>query len=539
MPKALLHRLAMVPLAVVLIAGTGCRGVVTRADDAAPEVATTAGRLRGTRPPTGGAVFRGIPFAAPPVGRLRWRPPAPVTPWTGVRDATTFGAPCPQPVMGDWNRANAEQGREDCLSLNVFTPAWPAEAKLPVMVWIHGGGNTGGTGATDFFAEGRLQRHGIVLVTINYRLGVLGFFAHPALSRESDHRSSGNYALLDQIAALRWVRDNIGRFGGDAANVTVFGQSAGAIDMTALAASPLARGLFHKAISQSGSITRHPTPLADLETAGEAWTKRLPAAAGQDPIGHLRGLSAAALLQAVADTEPGARPQIEQGIDGWVLPARPAEVFFAGRQAPIPMIVGHTSRELPMQQSPDQVREAIRRGTPAPLTPAVLDAYGLADGGPGLADHPINGSLSVQFIVDVQFRCTAVLQQAWIEASRQAAYGYQFDRPVAGRQSEGAVHSGELIHLFGSFATGRMIGGTYDEADQRLSDTMQRYWTNFAKRGDPNAPGLPTWPRAGTSGGYLEFLPDATVVAKTGFRKRQCDAFRAVVEAEPIYRKER
>jgi para-nitrobenzyl esterase len=532
MSKRSLSRLATVTLVVSLLAGAAYRGVVAHANDTAPEAATSAGRLRGTRPVTGGAVFRGIPFAAPPVGRLRWQPPAPVTPWTGVRDATAFGAPCPQPVLGDWNRANAEQGREDCLSLNVFTPAWPVKAKLPVMLWIHGGGNSGGTGATDFFAEGRLQRHGIVLVAINYRLGVFGFFAHPALSRESDHRSSGNYALLDQIAALRWVHDNIERFGGDPANVTVFGQSAGAINMSALAASPLARTLFHKAISQSGSI---PTPLADLETAGEAWTKRLPVPAGQDPIAYLRGLSAAALLRAVADTDRGARPPVEQGIDGWVLPMRPAQAFFAGRQAPIPMIVGHTSREIPMQQSPDQVRATIQRDTPPTLAPVVLDAYGLANGGPGLADDPVNGPLSVQFIVDVQFRCTAVLQQTWIEASRQAAYGYQFDRPAAGRESEGALHSGELVHVFGSFATGRMIGGTYDDADQRLSDTIQRYWTNFAKRGDPNAPGLPTWPRAGTSGGYLEFLPDASVVAKVRFRKPQCDAFRAVVEAEPIY----
>ena len=537
MPHPSFSRLAAAAIAVSLLAGAACRGGVVDAGDAAPEVVTTAGRLRGARPATGGVVFRGIPYAAPPIGRRRWRPPAPVTPWTGVRDATAFAGPCPQPVMGDWNRADAEQGREDCLSLNVFTSAWPAKAALPVMLWIHGGGNSGGTGATEFFAEGRLQRHGIVLVTINYRLGVLGFFAHPALSRESDHRSSGNYALLDQIAALRWVRDNIGRFGGDPGNVTVFGQSAGAIDLSALAASPLARGLFHKAISQSGSITRHPTPLADLEAAGEAWTTRLPAPAGPDPIAYLRGLPAAALLEAIAGTDGGARPPVEQGIDGWVLPTRPAQAFFGGAQAPIPMIVGHTSRELPIQQSPDEVRATIQRGVPAALAPAVLDAYGLANGGRGLADDPVDGPLSTQFIVDVQFRCPAVLQQAWIEASRQAAYGYQFDRPVAGRASEGALHSGELVHVFGSFATGRMIGGAYDDADQRLSDTMQRYWTTFAKTGDPNTPGLPAWPRAGANGGYLEFLPDASVVAKTSFRKLQCDAFRAVVEAEPIYRR--
>ena len=526
---------AAVALALVLAVTAGSGVTAARADDG-PMVSTTAGRLRGVLLPAGGAAFRGMPFAAPPVGDRRWQPPAPVVGWTGVRDATAFGPPCLQPVLGDWNRLNAEHGREDCLSLNVFTAAWPAKGKQPVMVWIHGGGNSGGTGSTDFFAEGRLQRHGVVLVTINYRLGVFGFFAHPALTRASPKGASGNYALLDQIAALTWVRDNIAAFGGDPANVTVFGQSAGAIDLSALAASPLARGLFHKAISQSGSITRHPTPLADLEAAGEAWVKRQPVPAGQEAMAYLRGLSGAALLQAVADTEPAARPPVEQAIDGWVLTARPAQVFFAGTQAPIPMIVGHTSRELPMQQSAEQVRATILRGVPAEQAPAVLDAYGLANGGPGLTDDPIDGPLSVQFIVDVQFRCTAVLQQAWIEASRHAAYGYQFDRPVAGREAEGAPHSAELVHVFGSFETGRRIGGSYDDADRRLSDAMQRYWTNFAKTGDPNGPGLPAWPRARGDGGYLEFLPDARVVARTGFRKKQCDPFRKVVEAEPIYR---
>jgi para-nitrobenzyl esterase len=515
-----------------------------RATDPVPVAVTTAGRVEGFFRPEGGAEFRGIPFAAPPVGARRWQPPGPVEPWKGSRDATRFGTPCPQPVLGEWNRANAEQGREDCLTLNVVVGPRPDTRLLPVMVWIHGGGNSGGTGSTDFFAEGGLTRHGVVLVTINYRLGVFGFFAHPLLSRESPQHVSGNYALLDQIAALRWVRDNIARFGGDPANVTLFGQSAGAINGAALAASPLARGLFHKAISQSGSITRHPTPLADLETTGAAWTKTLPVPPGQDALAYLRGLSADALLQAVADTDPKARPQVEQAMDSWVLPSRPAQAFHAGRQAPVPMIVGHTSRELPMAQTAEQVRATIARGVPAAHAPAVLAAYGLGDGGAGLPDDPIDGPLSTQFIVDVQFRCPAVVQQAWIERSGHAAYGYQFDRPVAGREADGALHSGELFHVFGSFATGRMIGNRYDDADRRLSDTLQRYWTNFAKTGDPNGPGLavrgdalPRWPRTGTTGSYLEILPDARIVTKPAFRTRQCDAFRAVVEAEPIYRR--
>jgi para-nitrobenzyl esterase len=529
---------AAVAMLWAALAAPACGRLAEGSADEGPVAATALGRVRGTLVPGGGAAFRGVPFAAPPVGPLRWQPPAPVAAWGDVRPAVAFGPPCPQPVLGDWNRADAERGREDCLYLNVHTPAWPSTTRLPVMVWVHGGGNSGGTGSTDFFAEGQLPRHGVVLVTVNYRLGVLGFFAHPSLTRESEHRSSGNYALLDQIAALRWVRDHIAAFGGDPANVTLFGQSAGAIDGAALAASPLARGLFHKAISQSGSITRHPTPLADLEKSGEAWTRSLPVPAGQDSIAWLRGLSADALLAAVAGSEAKLRPQVEQALDPWVLPTRPAQAFFAGRQAPIPMIVGHTSRELPMHQSADELRLTIGRGVPAAQAPGVLAAYGLADGGRGLADDPVLGPLSVQFIVDVQFRCTAVLQLAWLEASRQAGYGYQFDRPVKGREAEGALHSGELFHVFGSFATGRMIGGAYDDADRRLSDTLQRYWTNFARSGDPNGPGLPPWPRFGTGGSFIEFLPDAGTAVRPRFRKTQCDAFRAVVEAEQMYAKQ-
>jgi para-nitrobenzyl esterase len=414
----------------ILQGGSGSRGVVpivvalaallvtACAKPASPEhleavVSTTAGQVRGALLSAGGAEFLGIPFAAPPLGPLRWQPPAPVEKWSGVRDGTTYGPPCSQPVMGDWNRASAEKGKEDCLYLNVMTPQWPLKAPLPVMLWIHGGANRGGTASSDFFKDGRLFRHGVMLVTTNYRLGVFGFFAHPELSRASAHHASGNYALLDQIAALQWIHDNIAQFGGDPDNVTVFGQSAGAISISALMASPLAQGLFHKAISQSGSITRHLEKLADIEAAGEKWARRLPVPSGQEPIAYLRGLGAEELLHAEGDPNDGSapRPHIEMGLDGWVFPSNPTQVFFSGTQAAIPMIIGNTSREIPMTSSAGQVRRNIQAGTPRELVPKLLDAYGLANGGPGAADDPINGPLSVQFIVDVQFRCTGVLQQ--------------------------------------------------------------------------------------------------------------------------------
>lgn len=500
-------------------------------------VATTAGQVRGALPAAGGAEFLGIPFAAPPVGPLRWQPPAPVDKWSGVRDATVFGPPCSQVVMGDWNRADAENGREDCLYLNVMTPQWPLKRPLPVMLWIHGGANMGGTGSSEFFKGGRLYRHGVVLVTTNYRLGVFGFFAHLELSRASAHHASGNYALLDQIAALQWVHHNIAHFGGDPDNVTVFGQSAGAISTSALMASPLAQGLFHKAISQSGSITLHPAKLADLEAAGETWAQSLPIPPGQQPVAYLRSLGSADLLKAASPpTDRGApRPDIRIGLDGWVLTSNPAQVFFSGRQAPIPMIIGNNSRELPKMASADQVRKDIERGMPPDMVSGVLAAYGLAHDGTGAADDPINGPLSVQFIVDVQFRCTGTTQQTWHEAAHHPAYGYQFDRAIPGREAEGALHSSELPYVFGSFPNAGNIGGAFGAADRELSDVIQRYWTNFAKTGDPNGNGLPVWPRFSGTQGYMEFMPDGRAVPKAGLRRAQCDLFRQMVEAEPMY----
>ena len=207
-------------------------------------VSTTDGKIRGVSRPSGGAEFLGIPFAQPPVGDLRWREPLPAKSWTGVREATAFGAPCAQPVLGDWNRHDSETSKEDCLFLNVMAPAWPPKAPLPVMFWIHGGANAGGTASSALYKDGTLVQHGVVLVTVNYRLGVFGFLAHPELTRESSHHASGNYALMDQIAALRWVRDNIAKFGGDPKNITVFGQSAGALDTSFLMTSPLSKIYF-------------------------------------------------------------------------------------------------------------------------------------------------------------------------------------------------------------------------------------------------------------------------------------------------------
>ncbi len=226
----------------------------------APAVNTAAGSIRGTLLEQGGAVFKGIPFAQPPLGDLRWRPPAPVKSWTGERDATAFGAPCSQNAGG--GRGPLATASEDCLFLNVWTSEWPVaplkSARKPVMLWLHGGGNYAGTASGDNFDGESLARHGVVLVTANYRLTIFGFFAHPELTRESPRHASGNYGLMDQIAALRWIHDNIARFGGDPDNVTIFGQSAGAVDANVLMTSPLTKGLFHRVIAESGTVARNP-----------------------------------------------------------------------------------------------------------------------------------------------------------------------------------------------------------------------------------------------------------------------------------------
>jgi para-nitrobenzyl esterase len=217
-----------------------------------PIVAVTGGRVQGATLEKGGAVFKGMPFAQPPVGELRWREPMPVKPWAGAHDATEFGAPCAQTPQ--LQPALAKVSKEDCLFLNVWTPEWPSRSRKPVMVWIPGGGNFAGASSLSVFDGESLAGRGVVLVSLNYRLGVFGFFAHPQLTRESPHHASGNQGILDQIAALKWVRDNIARFGGDPSNVTIFGESAGSLDVSVLMTSPLSKGLFRQVIGESGPL---------------------------------------------------------------------------------------------------------------------------------------------------------------------------------------------------------------------------------------------------------------------------------------------
>lgn len=301
-----------------------------------PLVDTTIGQLKGVARPGGGVEFLGIPYAQPPLGDLRWHEPVPMKRWAGIRDAASFGAPCSQPDLGAWNRHDAQSGKEDCLFLNVMVPEWPVTKPLPVMFWIHGGANEGGTASSVLYKDGTLVNHGVILVTVNYRLGIFGFLAHPELTAESPRHASGNYGLMDQILALHWVRDNIARFGGDARNITVFGQSAGSIDTSLLMTSPLAKEMFEKAIAESGAAFTVPLlPLSAAEREGTSMARQIGAPEGTGQIKFLRTLPAADLISALGQGEN--HPHAGPDIDGWVLTEQPAQVFRSGREARIPL----------------------------------------------------------------------------------------------------------------------------------------------------------------------------------------------------------
>jgi para-nitrobenzyl esterase len=514
MPVPGLCRAAAIPFVLVF----GC--VLAVAADG-PIVAVTGGRIQGRLlPAPGGAVFQGIPFAAPPVGDLRWREPKPVIPWQDVRDASAYGAPCAQ-VAGGWNEKAAALGSEDCLFLNVWNSEWPAHTQKPVMVWIHGGANMGGSalgagGIEPPFDGEPLARHGVILVTLQYRLGLLGFMAHPELTAESPHHASGNYGLMDQIAALQWVRENIAKFGGDPKNVTIFGQSAGALDVGLLMTSPLAKGLFHRAIEESGSVIiagRETATLADVEKVGVRLAARMNApATGALPF--MRALSTADVLKASPPYGGGGPLHPEPDVDGYVLPKSPAEVFKTGQEAPVPLMTGNTGREFPFQGDENALKKAIQKFY-GPLGPRALALYRVS-ALPQAGAYPPYGPAGPQFATDTFFRCGAVAT-AIEHSAKYATFEYEF---TIGNVAVGTPHSGELQYVFGK----RGVKETSDP-DLRLMEQVQRYWTNFAKTGDPNGTNLPVWPKYDVlKRAYLE-LTNAGPIIKSNLRKPYCELF--------------
>ncbi|PYP76906.1 MAG: carboxylesterase [Gemmatimonadetes bacterium] len=477
----------------------------------APRAQTVNGTVAGITLPSGVKAFRGVPFAAPPVRENRWRPPQPVKSWTGVRLADRFADQCMQArVFGDMMFRNAGVS-EDCLYLNVWMPAnAQPNAALPVLVYYYGGGFVAGDGSEPRYDGESMAKRGIVVVTTSYRLGVFGFFSHPELTAESPHHASGNYSLMDQGAALQWVRDNIARFGGDPKRVTIAGESAGSFAVSAQMASPMARDLIAGAIGESGAFfsTTISTPMRDsTEKVGVAFAQKI----GAPNLAALRALSATELLELAG--RPGT-PRFGPNVDGWFFPDVPANIFAAGKQAKVPLLAGWNSEESNaralLQETPnsENVRALLARLYP-----------GRADEAAKLfpASTPDEALQSVTNLASDRFIGFSTWKWLDVHAktSGKPVYRYLYARPrpptvetgvtpnLAGGvtrggnappppPARGAVHSAEIEYAMGNLATNKVFAWTDD--DRKVSQTMQGYFENFIKKGNPNGPGLPNWP---------------------------------------------
>ncbi len=474
----------------------------------AQTVSVTGGAISGEKLADGTFAFRGIPFARPPVGDLRWAPPQDVQPWSDVRPAQDSAPACTQVSYG-WNADLARTSREDCLYLEVRTPALDAAAHRPVIVFIHGGANRAG-GAAGTIMSGFPAR-GVVIVSIQYRLGVFGFLSHPALTAEG-RGYSGNYALMDQIKALQWVRDNIAAFGGDPANVTIVGHSAGAQDVGLLLTAPMARGLFARAVEESGppQFGLPARSLMENERLGvelaKSYSPREPATAGA--LADLRAVPAAE-LQAAADRLPVALSDasfiwLQAVVDGRVLPRAPKAVFAAGQQANVPLIIGTSAQELDLSGGPAMVYPTIAKAFGKDKL-RVFAFYGL-DINPNPKSDPVLGSVSMQISTDLMMRCPS----QWTAARMPQSWLYQLDVDSGG----GTVHHGsELGFVFNPRPA--------DKTPAQWPPLLD-YWANFAATGNPNGPGLPVWPGYGNATNFIEFTAAGPVVAQ-GVRKPVCD----------------
>jgi para-nitrobenzyl esterase len=428
-------------------------------------------------------VFKGIPYAAPPLRQLRWKAPRPAASWDGVRKAEQFSATCMQtayPAASIYH-SEPEPTSEDCLYLNVWTAAKFSKDRRPVMVWIHGGALTRGSGSLPTYDGESLARKGAVVVTINYRLGVFGFFAHPELTKESDRNASGNYGLLDQIAALEWVQKNIAAFGGDPKRVTIFGESAGSWSVNYLMATPLARVLFHRVIGESGGAFGPMKRLSEVEESGTKFAHSLAA----ESIEAMRAKTADELLKA------SGAASFPPNVDGWMLPQDVYTIFATGKQNDVPIIVGSNADEAksltmwPSGGTTSNFMSGIKMRFGAD-TDKVLKLY------PASTDDEAKASFYTSFtdyVFTWQMRTWARLQN---KSGKSKAYLYYFDRVPPGPAAEryGAYHAAEIAYVFDNLDTRRAPS---EEADRKLADIMSSYWVNFAATGDPNGKGLPKW----------------------------------------------
>ncbi len=479
---------------------------------AQPQASIAQGALSGTSEGTI-SEFKGIPFAAPPVGALRWRAPQPASGWQGTRDASAFGPICPQPNLP--GRLVLPQS-EDCLSLNVWTPNSAPGAKLPVMVWIYGGSFVSGGSAFPIYDGVELAQHGVVVVTLNYRLGWLGFFNHPALAAANPGQS-GNFGLLDQIAALQWVQKNIAAFGGDPANVTIFGESAGGMSVNDLTVSPAARGLFAKAISESG------LGLWTIGTAAKARQDAIAIATTQnatgasDALAKLRGLSVEDILS--TQQKMPSTVATSPFVDGAVLPDQPAALFAQGKIAPVPYLAGSNSDEATLMKAIHMTNDDMLKPFGDAL-PAVRKVYEM-DG--GLSDD----QFARQVFADALFASGAQGLATFETKLGEPAYVYHFDYVFDGLRlfSSGVGHGGEIPFVFGF--TGLSKDPTFaakikfaSARDKSIAAMMEAYWTNFAKTGNPNDPGLPLWSQTSATNPATLVVDDTTKTID-GFRKPQ------------------
>lgn len=489
-----MHHVRTSILAAALVLA-GCASTPPSRSLADP-VATDKGLVSGTGQDV--RSFKGIPYAKPPVGALRWRPPQPADAWSGVRDGSRFGPDCMQPA--EYPELRGAGMSEDCLSVNVWTPARVSNEKLPVMVWIYGGGFTYGSGSHPTYDGEALARRGIVVVNLNYRLGLFGFMAHPQLTAESQDHASGNYALMDQIAALQWVQRNIAAFGGDPNKVTVAGQSAGALAVSSLITSDKARGLFQQAIMQSVGVMR---PMASLQQAEQFGLK-----AGPD-ITELRKMEPAALVKRLKDISPPVREmttarEIAVIVDGSVIKQDDYRAYTRGEYRRMPLIVGSNENEgggiargLPVKTMPEY-RSYLRRNFPGAEARAE-QAYGISSDGavlPTLSDL----ASDTQFLYGTREMLKLVAPQ------QPNVYRYVFtQRRNAGPAAP--IHGAELQYPFDNLSAphrGRVVPS--DASDARVASEMADAWARFVKAGNPNGGKLPNWPRYDVSAQqYLEF----------------------------------
>jgi len=489
--------------------------IILRAASSTPQVKTHSGVVEGK---DDGKVksFLGIPYAQPPLGDLRWKAPVPVAKWKGVKKASEFGSHCMQgKVFGDMV-FHDPGASEDCLTLNVWVPDKHVDPKLPVMVWIYGGGFVAGTTSEARQDGSHLAQQGVIVVSMNYRLGVFGFFVNQELAKESGHNSAGNYGLLDQLEALEWVHDNIAAFGGDPGNVTIFGESAGSFSVSSQMASPLAKGLFQKAIGESGAaFSRSGLSFDAMSARAEKDTKLMKDNLGISTLAELRAIPADKLLEAYAP--PKSRGfEFGPDIDGYFLPESVPAIFAAGKQNDVAMIAGwnHDEGSFELVFNPQKpTAESFKAQAQKDFGDKADEFLKLYP-----SDTPEQLSRSAMDYAGDKF--IAMSTWDWIEAQsktgKQPIYRYRFDMapfvkdPNAPRL--GAYHSAEIEYVFGQLDSKTDV--TWRDSDRQISDMMQKYWSTFAKTGNPNGAGLPNWPPYNMADGYPVMILSAEPAAK-------------------------